>query len=74
MPQVLLDILVQVVQVLLNLEMLVYFNGLFKTSLHLLLPLLALDELLNGCRRPILLWLLALSYYLSGVRHWYLLR
>ena len=70
----LFNILVQVDQVLLNLEMLVDFNGLFKTSLHLLFPLLALNELLNGCRRPIFLWLLALSWYLRGIRHWHLLR
>ena len=59
LPQVLLDILVQVHQVLLNLEMLIYLNRLFKTSLDLLLSLLAFNELLN-LYGPFSLWPLAL--------------
>ena len=55
LPQVLLDILVQVLQILPNLEMLVHLDRLFKASLDLFLPLLAFDELLNLCRCSVLL-------------------
>ena len=55
MPQVLLDVLVQILQILSNLEMLVHLDRLFKASLDLLLPLLAFDELLNLCRCSVLL-------------------
>ena len=42
-----LDELVKVVQILLDLELLVDLNGLFKAFLDLLCSLSALDELLN---------------------------
>ena len=56
----LLDVFVQTHQVLLDLEMLIYFYRLFKTSLDLIFSLLALNELLNRCRWPFPLCLLAL--------------
>ena len=69
----LLDILVQVHQVLLNLEMLIYLNRLFKTSLDLLLSLLAFNELLN-LYGSVSLWPLVLLAYLGiTARHHHLL-
>lgn len=58
LSQVLLDELVKVVQILLDLDLLVNLDGLFKAFLDLLCSLSALNELLYAHRWPVLLWFL----------------
>ena len=54
----LLDELVKIMQILLDLDLLINFNGLFQTLLNLLCSLSTLNELLYPCCLPALLWFL----------------